>query len=194
MTKQHLKKLGIFLFAAFALTSCGGDRDIQVYRLAKDDEQQQNERAEMEQLLPQPEVHSAKITWSAPNSWDEQPAGGMRKGSFLVKAPDGSSVDISIIFLEGSAGGDLANVNRWRQQISLPPWSEQELREREEMVETPLGPSRIYDFASEQTRTIAAILPFQHGTWFFKLQGEDRLVTAEKAHLFQLMKSVQAAN
>src|SRR3954471_14517480 len=69
-----------------------------------------------------PEVH-----WDAPAGWQAQPPSAMRKGSFLINDNDGRKADMSITVFPGTVGGDLANVNRWRNQIQLPPVSEAEL-------------------------------------------------------------------
>lgn len=184
------------------LSSCGADKDIDVYRLAQGETANDavaTEKSEpavlvneemLSQDLPMPEVTSAEITWAKPNEWEEKPAGGMRYGSFLA---DGD-VDISVIFLEGMAGGDLANVNRWRQQIALEPWANEELESRLETIENQLGEAKIVDFYSEegrQQRVVAAFMPYKHGTWFFKMTGENTLVENQKNTFLQFVSSVQ---
>ncbi len=47
----------------------------------------------------------------------------MRVASFEV-SENGKTADVSVIPLGGMAGGDLANVNRWRGQVGLPPLAE----------------------------------------------------------------------
>ena len=54
----------------------------------------------------------------------------MRLASYNVPF-DGGVGDLSIIRLAGQAGGDLANVNRWRDQLGLPNIDEINLREME---------------------------------------------------------------
>ncbi|MEO5718289.1 MAG: hypothetical protein ABIR29_06925, partial [Chthoniobacterales bacterium] len=63
----------------------------------------------------------AAVHWTAPAGWEEQPASGFRKGSFLVRGADGKKADVSVISFPEAAGGLLANVNRWRDQLKLAP-------------------------------------------------------------------------
>ena len=83
----------------------------------------------------------------------------MRTGSFLVKAPSGLSLDISIIFLDGPAGGELSNVNRWRRQIELSSWSDLELNQNKFKVKTPIGLAHVVEFSSDK-QLIQGLLSF----------------------------------
>lgn len=161
--------------------SCDQDDNIQVYRLAK-------------QRSSPNHVESGKIAWSTPREWVEQPASGMRTGSFLAKGPEGQEVDISVIYLAGDAGGDLANVNRWRGQISLSSWTAEELLRNQNTIDTPLGKATIVDFSNEDEniRMIVAIVPYQEGTWFFKMLGEKELVERQQPIFHQFLQSVHS--
>jgi hypothetical protein len=166
-----------------SLAGCSQDDGIQVYRLAKD--------ADSEPDIPVPEVVGAGIAWTKPDTWREMPASGMRKGSFIADH-SGSEVDISAIFLEGVAGGDLPNVNRWRQQLSLEPWSAEVFSTKQVTLTTQLGESRLVDFQSDDQRMVAAILPYQHGTWFFKMLGPVEPVGEERARFDAFVRSVRS--
>ena len=63
----------------------------------------------------------AGLTWTAPTTWKAKPASAMRKGSFTIPGNGGAEAELSITAFPGDVGGELANVNRWRGQISLPP-------------------------------------------------------------------------
>src|SRR3954468_24443237 len=60
------------------------------------------------------------LVWTAPAHWTVKPATAMRKGSYAIKG-DGGEADLSITAFPGETGGLLANLNRWRGQVSLPP-------------------------------------------------------------------------
>jgi len=163
-----------FLFLPLLLlAACTSDQEIKVYRLAK-------------------EPSLTEISWSTPLSWKEQPAQGMRSGSFLVTDANGSQADISMIFLEGKSGGILANVNRWRQQIGLTAWSAGELMANKKEVPTTLGPATLVDFSNgtSRERIVVAMLSFQQGTWFFKMKGDEGLVGQEKGSLLTLLATL----
>ena len=65
---------------------------------------------------PTPTGASA-LRWTLPQGWQESLTGGMRYAS--LKPPVPGRIDGSVVVLPGPAGGELANVNRWRGQIGL---------------------------------------------------------------------------
>lgn len=168
------------------LSACSSEQEVKVYRVAKSDHKEQESLFQQE--IPKASVKLAEIVWEAPKHWQEQPAFGMRYGSFSTK----EGLDISVIFLEGAAGGDLANVNRWRQQINLPPWNDKELNENMSPLENALGQVKMWDFSSqEDSRVLAALIPYKHGTWFFKMKGKSPLVEQEKTPFVSFVRSVR---
>ena len=102
------------LTAVLFCSGCGpGDDKITVYRIPK----------EAQPPDPQEEVAGnsgtpSEVHWKAPPAWEEQPASGFRKGSFLVRGANGETADVSVISFPATAGGLLANVNRWRDQLN----------------------------------------------------------------------------
>ena len=138
-----------------------------------------------------------KPAWKTPSGWQEQPAGGMRLGSFSV-AEDDRKADVSIIVLGGGAGGTLANINRWRQQISLPPISDTDLAAQSEKVDTANGKALVVDIVAEsptidgkyKARILGAIIEHGAETWFVKMNGEDALVEKQKPVFLDFLKSI----
>ena len=70
---------------------------------------------------------SNSLTWTAPAGWTAMPDRPMRKATFAVKGADGAAADLSITSFPGDTGGLLANLNRWRGQVGLPPFGEDQL-------------------------------------------------------------------
>ena len=142
----------------------------------------------------------ADVQWTAPAGWEQQPATGFRKGSFLVRGDDGTQADVSVTSFPETAGGLLANVNRWRDQLKLPPITDAQ------QAGTPLsaGGHEMFfvDLASEQailpndskSRILGAILPLNGETWFFKMSGPDQLVESQRDAFQQFLASVHTAN
>jgi hypothetical protein len=64
------------------------------------------------------------VKWNAPSGWEERPAGNMVIARLSVPGPDGKNADVSITSFPGDVGGELKNVNRWRQQLGLPEVAE----------------------------------------------------------------------
>src|SRR5688572_9209145 len=65
--------------------------------------------------------------WNAPADWKAVAPGQMQVAKFLVPDKDSAKADVAISVFPNSTGGNLANVNRWRNQIGLPPASESDL-------------------------------------------------------------------
>jgi hypothetical protein len=96
-----------------------------------------------------------------------------------------------------SAGGDLlANVNRWRGQIGLPPIGTAELTEVVESIDT-LGVSGAYveltgPASAAKRETILGVRADAGGqTWFVKLKGDADLAQREKARFEAFVKSLK---
>jgi hypothetical protein len=121
----------------------------------------------------------------------------MRVGSFKVNK-DGQQADVSIIPLAG--GNELDNVNRWRNQLGLPPIEASALAAAGEKVTIAGSTASLYDLAGsdpqskQPTRILAAMLPLQGSTWFFKMIGPDGLVESQKTQFKAFLRSVRAGD
>jgi hypothetical protein len=58
------------------------------------------------------------LTWTTPPGWRELPPSSMRVADFLVAGDERTECYLTVF--SGDGGGLLANVNRWRGQMSLP--------------------------------------------------------------------------
>lgn len=63
--------------------------------------------------------------WTLPEGWREQPGSAMRYATLVIPG-DGKPLEVTVTVLPGASGA-LANVNRWRGQLSLPPITEEQL-------------------------------------------------------------------
>lgn len=138
------------------------------------------------------------VTWQAPADWVEQPSSGLRRGTFKIHGKDGGEAELSITAFPGDVGGLLANINRWRGQIQLPPLAQPDLAQ----VVTPLSASgrniSFVDIVStdsikggKKSRILGAILPLGDETWFFKLSGPDELVAARKDEFKKFLETIK---
>jgi hypothetical protein len=131
------------------------------------------------------------IAWDLPKGWMEARTGGMRLAT--LKPPAAGKVDVSVIMIPGAAGGELANVNRWRGQIGLQPIDEAaRLRMRKE-VQSKAGAVSVYDFASEgpdKQRMIAGVLFVDGRSWFVKMVGDDEPVATSRAGFAKLLETL----
>jgi hypothetical protein len=134
------------------------------------------------------------LVWTAAAAWTVKANGPMRKGSYAVKG-NGTEADLSITAFPGDTGGLLANLNRWRGQVSLPPLAEAQLGASVEHLDLGTLHADVVDFAGSAngapTRLLGAIVPLNGETWFFKLLGPDALVAQEKPAFLEFLRTVR---
>ena len=181
-----LRHLTPLLALPLALAACR-DAKVALYRVPK----------EKDPELPVASAPAAgpALTWTAPAEWRAKPASAMRKGSYAVPGEGGVEADLSITAFPGDVGGELANVNRWRGQVQLPPLGEADLGGAISHVAQNGLPFTLADFAagngSKSQRILGAIVPYADSTWFFKLTGPDALVAKSKPDFLAFLKTVK---
>lgn len=94
--------------------------------------------------------------WVLPGNWQQKPASGMRFATLQSVDPPESMVEISISQL-GPSQNLLANVNRWRQQLGLPPINESELKLGN--LEAEAGTLKTFDETGEMTTAASPMRP-----------------------------------
>ncbi len=132
------------------------------------------------------------LRWTLPKGWTEAPGGAMRFATF--KPPVPGKIDASVVVLPGPAGGELANVNRWRGQIGLPPLDEAALSAARKVLQTRAGPVKLYDFTSDSTpknRLVAGLTEAKGNTWFVKMTGDASAVGAARSDFMKLLGSLR---
>jgi len=135
------------------------------------------------------------LQWTLPKGWTSTASGGMRVAT--LKAPVEGKLDVSVVVLGGPAGGELANVNRWRGQIGLGPFDDAGLTASRKTVKAPAGAVSVYDFTGEgsvKSRLVAAIATGPDGkTWFVKMVGDAAAADKAIADFNQLLGSLRFA-
>jgi hypothetical protein len=118
----------------------------------------------------------------------------MRKGSYTVSG-EGGEADLGITAFPGDVGGDLANLNRWRGQIQLPPVTQAEFEAAVQRIEPNGLRMTVVDLVgtgSNAQRILGAMIPYSGATWFVKLIGPDALVAKEKAAFMEFLNTIKA--
>ena len=135
------------------------------------------------------------LQYTLPAGWKEKPLTQMRVASFDV-SENGQTADVSVIPLGGIAGGDLANVNRWRGQVGLPPESDEALQKLAAPVQVGGQTADLYDVAGtvpgsgDAERILGVIAHREDVAWFFKMTGNADLVEKQKPAFLAFLKSV----
>ena len=136
------------------------------------------------------------LSWTAPAHWIAKPASAMRKGTYAITGEAGAAAELSITAFPGSVGGDLANINRWRGQVQLPPITASDLPSATRKIDANGFQVTTVDFAGTAagapTRVLGAIVPVGDSTWFFKLTGPVGLLEREQATFTAFLLTIRS--
>ena len=191
-TTADLRRPGRWVWGAVAslllLGACQRDR-VRTYLVEKE---QGAVPAAASGAAAQPAAAEGGIRWTLPAGWQERPGGGDMRHATLT--PPGAEAEVTVVRRSGPAGGELANVNRWRNQLGLPPLGAPELAPARKVLGTAAGELAVYDFTStgaKQLRTVAGLTAVQGETWFFKLTGDADAVAAVRPAFLDLLGSLR---
>lgn len=200
--KTHLAYLSLLVVA---LVACKRDSEIKVYRVSKAplEEPGPDQQMAIPANAPSPSMpadigagvatrdsSAPKIKWTKPESWTEVPPSAMRFASFSAGAND-SKVDVSLVTFPGEGGSDADNVNRWRQQIGLPPMTPADVATQVEPLKSDGADFSIVDIAGANARTLAAWTRRDGHVWFLKASGPSSAVEKEKPNFIKFVQSVR---
>ncbi len=191
-----------------ALLGCSNSSDVSVYKVPK--EAPKSAAAESHEghnhapgeghgapaggpMAPDPSQAPAStaMDWKDPAGWKREAGSGFRVASYSLPG----QAECTVISLAGEAGGDVANVNRWRGQMGLGNVTS--LQGLAKPVKTPLGPATMVEFdgdgAQKGRRMVGVILVDGGTSWFFKLTGPAGAVDKAKPGLVQLLGTLRRA-
>lgn len=144
----------------------------------------------------------SQLAWDTPEGWIELPASAMRNANFRVAGDTRSECYLTL--LSGDAGGLLANVNRWRAQMSQPPADEAAL-DALERWDFMGGRAPVVDLAGEWTgmsgtesgkdyRLVGILSVDPGGSAFLKMFGPASVIDAQVDAFRSLAKSFRTAD
>jgi hypothetical protein len=151
-------------------------------------------------VVPSDVANAPPVTWRTPPGWTSVPPSEMRVASFKVDDGGGQAADVSVVPLPGMAGGDFANINRWRGQVGLPAASDDVLQNAAENVEAGGQPASLFDISGQSppsnhpTRILGAIQHRDGTTWFIKMTGDAGLVEQQKPAFITFLQSLNFAS
>jgi len=135
-----------------------------------------------------PAEGGANLLWQAPADWQAQAGRPMRKASYAT----GSGAEVAITAFPGDVGGILANVNRWRGQAGLGPIDDAGLAQATTAVESQGLRLIVVDVEGGSAPLVAALVPWNGATWFFKLTGSAGAVAQAKPAFLAFLKTIRA--
>jgi hypothetical protein len=166
------------------------------YKLAGDEELVESQKPAFVAFLKSIKITDAPITeptpppgasdstvatqWKAPADWKAVTPGPMQTAKFAVPGKNSAKADVTVSIFPNSTGGTLANVNRWRNQIGLPPTTESELPQLIKPLDETNSEAVLVDMKNNNRQLIGAVVP-RGGQWYFyKMLGDAEAVTAQK--------------
>ena len=186
----HRIFLGLSFVALLALTACD-QAAVKSYTIPKEQPVATSEPAEPNPMRPLPGMAeqaaaAGELEYTVPAGWRQLPASGIRKATLQVE-----DAELSVLVFPGDVGGELANINRWREQIGLAAVEASVLPSITRELTISQHPARYVDLIGPEKSIKGAILPFHGRTWFFKLLGPSDSVQANEAGLLEFLDSVQ---
>ncbi|MBX3441370.1 MAG: hypothetical protein KF774_03100 [Planctomyces sp.] len=129
------------------------------------------------------------VTYSVPEGWRERPAGTFQFATFEA-GPESAPLKISL----ATAGGDLlGNVNRWRGQVGLPPFTPAELESARQTLPVGDASADYFVLEGESDAILGAVQVRGGSTWFFKAWGPRELASAERERFEAFLQSLSFA-
>jgi len=141
--------------------------------------------------MPPRNASAPQIKWETPEGWREVAPSSMRYASFSATDENGGKIDISIATFAGDGGSDADNVNRWRQQIGLPPVDGRAVTSQVTPLKTADTTFSATDIAGATARTVAAWTRRDGRVWFLKATGPNAAVEKEKPNFVKFIESVR---
>ena len=139
------------------------------------------------------------LTWTLPAGWQQDPqARPMRVATVVVDANGKRGELIVTRFRTGGFGSVVDNLNRWRQQVGLPPVKD-EKEVTPEKATVGGSEAKVYDFTGpagadgnppKRNRVVMVDTP-AGDAWFFRFSGPADLVEAQRGAFDALLQSVK---
>ena len=134
--------------------------------------------------------------WQPPANWQATAPGQMLRAKFAVPGDGGTRADVNI----GPAGGGaLANMARWRKQLTLPTLEDPALQALLTPVDVGGDKAVMIDLTGtnamnqKPARLVGIMVTHGGEDWYYKLMGDTAVVEKEKTAFVQFVKGVKYA-
>ncbi|MFI5380781.1 MAG: hypothetical protein ACHRHE_15900 [Tepidisphaerales bacterium] len=137
---------------------------------------------------------SGLAAYKAPASWklDPQPR-PMRELTYTLGEGDKSAtIIVSRLGAASFTNAVLLNINRWRDQVGLPPVKEP-AEQKSEKITIGGAEGALYDLSGAKGRQILTYAMQGDEIWYFKIIGDPGLVEKEKPAFQQFLGSIKFA-
>ncbi len=150
----------------------------------------QDEARETVRSGPKPE-----LLYALPTGWTKAEANSVSLAAFAIKSGS-AEANVNVTPLPNLAGREAMVVNMWREQAGLAPIEKDELEKTLEPVDIGGKKGQMFEVlgAKEGGAPLRIVTAFYHengASWFFKMSGDEALVTAQKPAFVDFLKSIQ---
>jgi hypothetical protein len=143
-----------------------------------------------------PADSNKRLDYEVPPGWKPSAGSGLSRAAFAVENETGQKIEITVTPLAAAAGQLLPNVNRWRAQIGLEPWSADQLAEAVQTI--PSGDVEGQYVAltgpedADPRQTILGVVTLDGPqAWFIKLIGDASLASEQQANFEAFVRSLR---
>ncbi|HEY3897101.1 MAG TPA: hypothetical protein VGM54_00710 [Chthoniobacter sp.] len=141
--------------------------------------------------IPHSQAH---LDYKLPSGWKDEGSSQFSLQNFKIATADGVAM-VNITPLAGMAGNDAAIVNLWRQQLGEPVLEAPAAVASLTPVDIGGEPGKLFELSGKRDgkteRIITAFVHRPDGSWFYKLQGDDAVVTSQKTAFLDFLKTVK---
>ena len=168
-------------------------KDIHVYTAPKDVPFNPEPEATPHAAPPaaEREVWRPAVTYTVPQGWQDAGPDAANVARFSA----GGGVNVAVTALMSMKGNEGSLVNMWRQVRGQEPLSDEEAAKTLKDVEIAGDTGKMFEVNDEEggqkRRFLVAFVHRSEGSLFFKIQGDDAAVTAQKGAFFEFLKSVK---
>ena len=166
------------------ITSCSGnDMSVQTYK---------SKKLKISEIEGMSKQSSIAIKWYAPSSWKVLKANSIRIASYELPSANGNKGEVSIISLSGDGGGDLANINRWRGQLSLSELTSDELKRFLVDLKGKLGMYKYIAITNKKSKKsiLAAFILSGQKTIYVKAIGDSSLINSNETAFKKFVQGI----
>ncbi len=133
---------------------------------------------------------AAPVKYATPAGWREVPATGIRTAAFVI-VEGARKAEVTVMPLGREASDVLANINRWRGELKLPPIDAREAEKDVHEITVAGGGALYADLQGTGERTLAVMVPRGPQVWFIKLRGPSDLVQQQKTAFEAFVRSLE---
>lgn len=128
-----------------------------------------------------------KISWKNPKNWIEVNPGNMQIGKFLFDKEISDNVSISTF--PGDVGGDLANVNRWRRQLSLSAITKDKIKLKK--YKSKNKTFEVVSISNQSDSIVVAIFKEKDQTTFVKMMAKSSIAKKKYSEFIDFCLTVK---